>query len=124
MSSAKFSFEDLKVYQKGLVFVDLVYKICENFPTTERYALSSQFTRAAVSITLNIAEGSSDSDKQFNRYLQIALDSVNECVVCSTIAKRQNYISANADGEVREKLVELSKMITGLKKHLKTKTNH
>ena len=121
MSSAKFNFEDLKVYQKGLVFVDLVYKICENFPTIERSDLSSQFTRADVSITFNIAEGSADSDKQFNRYLQIALDSVNECVVCSTIAKRQNYISEKSDGEVREKLVELSKMISGFQKHLKTK---
>lgn len=123
MGETKFSFEDLKVYQKGLIFVELVFKICDDFTTTERYALSSQITRAAVPITLNIAEGSSDSDKQFNRYLQIALDSVNECVVCSTIAKRQNYISETSDQVVREKLVQLSKMITGPKKHLKTKTN-
>jgi len=124
MSEIKFKFEDLKVYNKALDFVDLVYKISDTFPKTERYALSSQFTRAAVSISLNIAEGSSDTDKQFNRYLQIALDSVNECVVCSTISKRQNYISEEIDNQVREKLVELSKMITSLQKYLKSKTNH
>lgn len=124
MSEIKFKFEDLKVYNKALDFVDLVYKVSDTFPKTERYALSSQFTRAAVSISLNIAEGSSDSDKQFNRYLQIALDSVNECVVCSTISKRQNYISGEKDNQIREKLVELSKMITSLQKYLKSKTNH
>jgi len=123
MSKAKFKFEDLKVYQKALDFVDLAYNVCDKFPNTERYALSSQFSRAAVSIALNIAEGSSDTDKQFNRFLQMALDSLNECVVCSTIAKRQNYISELADNEIREKLVELSKMITSLQKYLKTKTN-
>ncbi len=124
MSEIKFKFEDLKVYTKSIDFVDFVYKVCDAFPKTERYALSSQFTRAAVSISLNIAEGSSDSDKQFNRYLQIALDSVNECVVCSTISKRQNYISKEIDNQIREKLAELSKMITSLQKYLKSKTNH
>ena len=121
MKEIKFKFEDLKVYNKALDFVDLVYKISDTFPKTERYALSSQFTRAAVSISLNIAEGSSDIDKQFKRYLQIALDSVYECVVCSTISKRQNYISEEIDNQIREKLVELSKMITGLQKYLKSK---
>ena len=121
MKNTKFKFEDLKVYHKALDFVDLVYKTCNGFPKTERYALSSQFIRASVSISLNIAEGSSDTDKQFNRFLQIALDSVNECVVCSTISLRQNYISSEANNEIRERLVELSKMITSLQKYLKSK---
>jgi len=121
MEKSKFRFEDLKVYEKALDFIDLTYKICEKFPNTERFALSSQFTRAAVSIALNIAEGSSDTDKQFNRFLQMALDSVNECVVCSTISKRQNYISEEVDSELRLKLVELSKMLTSLQKYLKNK---
>mgnify|MGYP002795315569 CR=1 FL=1 len=121
MVEHKFNFEDLKVYKKALDFVDLVYKTCDGFPKTERFALSSQFTRAAVSIALNIAEGSSDSDKQFNRFLQMSLDSVNECVVCSTISVRQNYISKEVNNALREKLVELSKMITSLQKYLKSK---
>jgi len=124
MKDIKFKFEDLKVYQKGLDFVNLVYKVCNNFPKTERYALSSQFTRAAVSITLNMAEGSADTDKQFNRYLQISLGSLNECVVCATIAKRLNYVSPDTNNEIREKLGELSKMITSLQKYIKNKTKY
>ncbi|AOW20913.1 four helix bundle protein [Urechidicola croceus] len=119
MNETKFKFEDLKVYQKALGFVDIVYTICNDFPITERYGLYSQFTRAAVSISLNIAEGSGDTDAQFNRFLQIAINSVKECVVCSTIAKRQNFITDKQDFELRENLVELSKMISSLQKYLK-----
>lgn len=124
MSEIKFKFEDLKVYNKVLDFIDIIYKICDDFPKTEKYALSSQFTRAAVSVALNIAEGSSDSDKRFNRFLQMALDSVNECVVCATVSYRQGYISIEDNNGLREKLAELSKMIIGLQKYLKSKTNH
>lgn len=94
MNNIKFKFEDLKAYNKSIDFVDLVYNISEGFPVSERFSLTSQFTRSAISISRNIEEGSSDSDKQFNRFLQIALNSVNECVVCLTIDKCQNYIKS------------------------------
>lgn len=123
MKDLRFKFEDLKVYQKALDFVDFAYDVSDKFPNTERYGLISQFTRASLSIALNIAEGSADTDKQFNRFLQMALDSLNECVVCSTVAKRRNYITKALDYDVRLKLVELSKMITSLKKYLNNKNN-
>ncbi|WP_308993170.1 four helix bundle protein [Mariniflexile litorale] len=120
MKDIKFKFEDLQVYQKALDFVDSSYKITKKFPDFERYALTSQFTRATLSIPLNIAEGSGDTNSQFNRFLQIAISSVKECVACITIAKRQNYISVEQEKKLREKLEELSKMIISLQKHLKT----
>ena len=123
MKDIKFSFEDLKIYQKSLDFVDLVYETSETFPKKETYGLSSQFQRAAVSISLNIAEGSADTDKQFNRFLQTSRDSVNECVVCSTIAYRRKYISHQKNYELRLNLEELSKMIIGLQKYLRNKRN-
>ena len=123
MKTIKFKFEDLQVYQKALDFTDSTYAITKNFPNTERYALTSQFIRASISIALNIAEGTGDTNAQFNRFLQIAIGSVKECVVCTTIAKRQDYISIEQEKELREKLEELSKMITSLQKHLKTNTN-
>ncbi|MCT4697729.1 MULTISPECIES: four helix bundle protein [Tenacibaculum] len=124
MGKIKFKFEDLKVYQKALEFVDFSYETSNNFPDTERFGLKPQFNRAAVSIALNIAEGSADTDKQFNRFLQIALGSTNECVVCVSIAKRQNFISEESENEIREKLVELSKMIIGLQKYLRNKNTN
>ncbi|MFD0989399.1 four helix bundle protein [Mariniflexile jejuense] len=122
MKNIKFKFEDLQVYQKALEFTDTAYAFTKNFPDTERYALTSQFTRAAISITLNIAEGTGDTNAQFNRFLQIAIGSVKECVVCTSIAKRQNYISIEQEIALREKLEELSKMIISLQKYLKTNT--
>lgn len=121
MEEVKFNFEDLIVYQKALDFVDLTYETCEEFPKQELYRLSSQYIRAANSVALNISEGSGNTDAQFNRHLQMAIDSVRECVVCSTIAKRRNYISENQNKIARLRLAELSKMITSLQKHLKNK---
>jgi len=121
MENPSFKFEDLKVYQKALDYVDEVYALTKKFPKDERYGLTSQFKRAAVSISLNIAEGAGDTNAQFNRYLQIAWDSAKECVVCSTIARRQKIITEKEDIDMRVKLAELSKMIVSLQKYLKTK---
>ena len=115
-----FKFEDLKVYQKALDFVDVVYDTTKTFPKQEQYNLTSQFNRAAVSIALNIAEGHGDSNAQFNRFLQIAKDSVNECVVCTTIAFRRGYLTKDANEHHRVLLSELAKMISGLTKYLKS----
>ena len=119
MEAVKFSFEDLKVYQKSLDFIDETYLLIANFPKEETYRLSSQFIRASISIGLNLAEGAGDTDAQFNRFVQIAMGSLKECVVCVSIAKRQGYISDEKETELRRKLGELSKMMTNLQKYLK-----
>jgi len=119
MKDIKFNFEDLKVYQKSLDFIDLTYNTCNTFPKEEYYRITNQFIRASNSIALNIAEGACDTDPQFNRFLQIAIGSVKECVVCTSIARRQNYISEEMDLDLRKKLEELSKMISSLQKYLK-----
>ena len=116
-----FKFEDLKVYQKALDFVDVVYDLTKTFPKQEQYNLVSQFNRASVSIALNIAEGHGDTNAQFNRFLRIARDSVNECVVCSTIAFRRGYLESQDNENNRLLLSELAKMISGLAKYLTTK---
>ena len=118
MKTIKFKFEDLKVYQKSLDFVDTVYNTTKQFPSEENYRLTSQFIRAATSISLNIAEGSGDTNPQFSRFFKISLGSIKECVVCVTIVNNQNFITKNESLILREKLAELSKMITALLKYL------
>ncbi|PLX22308.1 MAG: diversity-generating retroelement protein bAvd family protein [Marinilabiliales bacterium] len=72
-------FKKLNVWQKGIDLVTSIYKISKNFPSEEKYGLSSQITRAAVSIPSNIAEGSSRfSEKDYFRFLEIALGSAFE----------------------------------------------
>jgi len=61
MDEEKFDFENLKVYQKALEYVDFVYEMTRNFSKAEILSLTDQFKRASISICLNIAEGSGGS---------------------------------------------------------------
>jgi four helix bundle protein len=121
MEEIKFDFEDLKVYQKALDFVDSVYKITKKFPKEELYILTSQFIRASNSIAQNIAEGYGETRPLFLRYAKIAKGSLRECVVCVTIAFRQKYISDKEKNELRYSLAEVSKMLSGLMNYVKSK---
>ena len=71
-SKYHFKFEDLKIYQKAIILGEYINKLIEQFPKYEIYKLSSQFSRASDSIALNIAEGTSGSDANFNRHLIIS----------------------------------------------------
>lgn len=121
-----FDFEKLKVYQKSLDFVDFVYELTKSFPPNEQYGICSQFKRAACSISLNIGEGSAGSRKEFIQFLTISFRSMRECVVCTSICARQKYIDQKTETLLRNKLIEISKMISGLIKYLEStqaKTN-
>lgn len=123
-SEVYFKFEDLLMYQKAIDFGESVYRQINQFPSQEKFRLSSQFIRAADSIANNIAEGSGDTNAQFNRYLQIAWDSAHECVVCSTKAYLRKYIDVNQNEKNRKDIQELSKMITSYKNYLHKKTKN
>lgn len=119
MQEEKFNFEDLKVYQKALEFMDVVYEITLPYPMDERFNLTSQFRRAALSISLNIAEGTGASNKQNLHYLDIAARSTKECVVCTTASFRRKYIDEEQRTQLRSRLLELKKMISGLANYLR-----
>jgi four helix bundle protein len=119
MSDEKFDFENLNVYQKALNYVDFVYSLTKEFPKTEAFSLSDQFRRAAVSICLNVSEGSGGSKPEFKRFLNIARRSVRECLAITEISFRQHFIDNEAKRQSRAFCLELSKMISGLIKSLK-----
>jgi four helix bundle protein len=88
------SHKDLKVWQESMDLVIQIYKISEDFPKHEIYGLSSQIRRAAVSIPSNIAEGAGRSgEKEFIRFLYIALGSLSEVETQLEISQRLNYNS-------------------------------
>lgn len=115
-SKYHFKFEDLKIYQKAMDFGESVDRQVRQFPNRELYALSSQFRRAADSVALNIAEGYPGSDAQFIKHINHAIHSANECVSCSTKARRRNYIDFQQDEQNREQLSELTKMMSSLRR--------
>lgn len=124
-SKYHFKFEDLKIYQKAMDFGESVDRQVRQFPNHELYALSSQFRRAADSVALNIAEGYPGSDAQFIKHINHAIHSANECVSCSTKARRRNYIDFQQDEQNREQLLELTKMMSSLRRTIieRNKTN-
>lgn len=117
-SNYHFKFEDLQVYQKAMDFGEVVDAIVKKFPSYELYALSSQFRRAADSIALNIAEDYPGSDAQFVKHINYAIYSANECVSCSTKARRRHYIDFQEDEENRRLISELTKMMSSLRKKI------
>ncbi len=119
MGEERFDFENLKVYQKALEYVDFVYEITKNFPKTEVFSLVDQFKRASISICLNIVEGSGGSKEEFNRFLKIARRSARECVAVTEISYRQKFIDEKIRQRSRSFCLELSKMINGLINSLK-----
>ncbi len=107
----------LKVRQRAIDYVTVVYKLTESFPAQELYGLISQMRRAAVSIASNIAEGAGrNSKKEFKQFLSIAQGSVAELETHIIIAQKLGYCS-DVDGLLSD-LDEISKMIVGLSKRL------
>jgi four helix bundle protein len=90
-----YKFEKLEVWQMAVEYIDMIYKLAEVLPRNEEYNLRSQIVRAATSIALNIAEGSTgQSDAEQNRFLGMALRSLIETVACLHLIKRRNYALA------------------------------
>lgn len=106
------TFEDIIAWQKAHQFVLMVYQVCRDFPDSEKYGLSSQFQRAAVSITANIAEGYrkiSHADKL--RFLNISQGSLEECRYYCILAKDLGYIDENVYENLRASVNETSLLL-------------
>lgn len=72
-------FKDLEIWNQSRSFCSDIYSVTSKFPETEKFGLTNQLRRASVSIPSNIAEGSSrSSDKEFMRFLEIAIGSAYE----------------------------------------------
>ena len=96
-----------------------IYKFSKIFPKEELYGLTSQIRRAVTSISLNIAEGSgSNSEKEFSRFLEIALRSDYEVMTCLEIALRLNYCERKDYDGLMIEADEIAAMITGFSKSL------
>jgi four helix bundle protein len=88
-----YKFERLEVYQLALDYIDRVYSLADKLPRNEVYNLGSQITRAATSIALNIAEGSTgQSDAEQGRFLSMAIRSLLETIACQHIIQRRGYL--------------------------------
>ena len=107
------NFKELKIWQKGFDIAVKSFKLVSTFPKEERYGISSQLTRAAVSIPSNIAEGSSrKSEKDYNRFLEISLGSTFEAETQLLIAAAVNFGNTDMRNEILKDIQEEQKMLS------------
>ena len=111
-----FNFEELDVYGKAIDFVDSIYTLTRKFPKDETFGLTSRLRRAAVSIAANISEGSTRTKKDFSRFIDMSRGSVFECATLLEISRKQYDVEQREYENLRNQLVEISKMLSGLKK--------
>ncbi len=116
------SFTDLRVWQEARILVKMTYEITAQFPTSERYGLSSQLQRAAVSAVANIAEGSDRySIREYIHHLSIAQGSLSEVYALLILASDLNYAEDSAIEPCKEQSLKTGRMLRKLQQALRNK---
>lgn len=111
--------KNLKIWQRSMAIVEMVYRETVDFPMEEKYGLTSQIRRASSSIPSNIAEGSGrQSKKEFKYFLSIALGSCYEVDTQLELARRLSILSSKTSDMITHELDEVEKMIIGFMKSL------
>lgn len=117
-------YRDLQVWQKGMDLVIACYAVTRSFPRSEQYGLTSQLTRAAVSIPANIAEGRARPHvKEFLQFLGIACGSLAELETHLEIAGRLEFIKPAALEDLLNQTDVLGRMLNGLQASLKRRSS-
>ena len=113
-------FRSLDVWKKSHELVLAVYKMSAGFPSSELYGLSSQVRRAASSIPANIAEGCGrGSDRDFARFLQIAMGSASELEYHLILARDLGFLDDAEQSSLEQATTEVKRMLAGFMKKLK-----
>ncbi len=112
-------FEDLKIWQKAMDITVDCYKATENFPKEEKYGLTSQLRRSAVSVPSNISEGAGrNTNGEFKQFLGIANGSSFELLTQLYLSKRLNLITEESVRPIINEVLQVTKMSYSLQKSL------
>ena len=113
-------FKKLKIWKQGIDLTKQVYLITKELPKEEKYGIASQMTRAAVSIPSNVAEGGArNSEKEYKRFLEIALGSAFELETQLIICNELGFLEKEDFASLIESISEEQKMISTFIKRLK-----
>lgn len=109
--------KDLDVWNKSMELAEEIYQLTKGFPREERFGLTSQIRRSAISIPSNIAEGAARSSKrEFIQFLYVAMGSLSEVETQLLLAKRLTFLSG---ADIFIKIESIRRMLLGLIRHLK-----
>lgn len=109
-----FKFEGLRIYHKSVDFTNAILTLCNTSQTAAHRLLIDQFVNEAGQISSNIIEGSSLSKTDFTDCLQRAKSNIGRCVMLCTLASKQHLIDETQEMDIRNELMELTKMIGAL----------
>jgi len=112
-------YRDLQVWGKAMPLVEQVYQLTSEFPDAERYGLTSQIQRAAVSIPSNIAEGHGCGGGAYSRHINIARGSLAELETQLELAVRLKYVSREQVKPVWLLAQEVGRMLNALSQVLR-----
>ena len=113
-------FRKLKVWEKAHRLTMAVYGATKPFPSDERYGLTSQLRRAAMSIPNNIAEGCGRrSDKEFANFVNIALGSASEVEYLLLLSRDLGHLEEGKYRHLQNSVQEIKRMLTALQKKLR-----
>jgi four helix bundle protein len=116
------NYQDLEVWKKSIVLVETAYAVSRGFPLEERFGLTSQLRRAAVSVPANIAEGSErTSTGEFLQGLSVARGSLAEVETLVIVAARLEMVSSEDRDRLLEQAREVGRMLIGLQRSLRSK---
>jgi four helix bundle protein len=116
------SHRDLLVWQRAMDLAVQVYRLSERFPQSEQYRLTSQITRAVISVPANIAEGYARSaTNDYARFLAIAKGSLMETETFLMLATRLGYLSDEQVSSALTDIIEISKMLTALRNRIQNR---
>jgi len=107
-------FRDLKVWQKAHKLTLMVYHASATFPREERYGLTAQMRRSAVSVPSNIAEGCGRRGADFGRFMQIAMGSASELEYQMLLARDLEIVQAPEYGRLEAGVTEVKRMLAAL----------
>ena len=113
------SYRDLEVWQKSMRLAKRVYQITQKFPSDERFGLTNQLCRAAVSVPSNLAEGHARfGSGEFSRFISITMGSVAEIETQILLSNDLGYITSEITQEVLGELDAIGKMLRGFAKSI------
>ena len=113
----KFSFEKLDVWQDSRALTKLIYEVTKSFPDSEKFGLINQMRRASVSVSSNIAEGSSRTSKKDQaHFYQIAYSSLMELLNQVIISTDLQFLNENQESQIRNHIGKVSNKLNALRK--------
>ena len=118
------SYRDLQVWRKSLDWAEAIYQATARWPREERFGLSSQIRRSAISVASNIAEGAARrTTGEFAQFVGVAQGSLAEAETQLLLARRLGYIADGDAGGLLNASAEISRMLAGLSSALKRRKN-